>query len=80
MISQLELDVLDLAGRLELLDQRCLLNCLRNDVLLRCGLPVGWPVSSLQVAVHEVELLQPAQALADVLRPDLPHALNRLEL
>src|ERR1700728_319360 len=36
--------------------------------------------SSLQVAVHEVDLLQPAQALADVLRPDLPHALDRLEL
>src|SRR6185312_14629160 len=37
-------------------------------------------VSSLQVAVHEVELLQPAQALADVLGADLAHALDRLEL
>ena len=36
--------------------------------------------SSLQVAIHEVELLQPAQALADVLRADLAHALDRLEL
>src|SRR5271155_5336929 len=36
-------------------------------------------VSSLQVAIHEVDLLQSAQALADVLRPDLPHALARLQ-
>src|SRR3954453_4239029 len=33
----------------------------------------------LQVAVHEVDLLQPAKALADVLRTDLPHALDGLE-
>ena len=37
-------------------------------------------VSRLQVAVHEVDLLQPAKALADVLRPDLADALDRLEL
>src|SRR5271155_67254 len=37
-------------------------------------------LSSLQVAIHEVDLLQPAQALADVLRPDLPHALDRLQI
>src|SRR5215213_6162733 len=36
--------------------------------------------SCLQVAVHEVDLLQPAKALADVLRADLPHALDRLQL
>src|SRR5579864_1656863 len=36
--------------------------------------------SSLQVAVHEVYLLQPAQTLADVLRPYLSHSLDRLEL
>src|ERR1700719_1430428 len=35
--------------------------------------------SSLDVAVHEVDLLQPAQALAYVLRPDLAHSLDRLE-
>src|ERR1700761_3745919 len=40
----------------------------------------GRPLSSLQVPVHEVELLQPAQALADVLRPDLAHALDPLQL
>src|SRR5512132_3503312 len=34
----------------------------------------------LQVAVHEVDLLQPAKALADVLRTDLPHTLDGLEL
>src|SRR3954451_949694 len=34
----------------------------------------------LQVAIHEVDLLQPAKALADVLRADLSHALDGLEL
>src|SRR3954464_10641961 len=34
----------------------------------------------LQVAIHEVDLLQPAKALADVLRTDLTHALDGLEL
>src|SRR5215213_8212846 len=34
----------------------------------------------LQVTVHEIDLLQPAKALADVLRTDLPHTLDGLEL
>src|SRR6478752_5350458 len=38
------------------------------------------PYSSLQVPVHEVDLLQPAQALADVLRPDLADSLDRLQV
>src|SRR6476646_4461344 len=37
-------------------------------------------ISCLQVAVHEVDLLQPAKALADVLRTDLANALDRLQL
>src|SRR6201991_3398359 len=36
--------------------------------------------SCLQVAVNEVDLLQPAKALSDVLRADLPYALDRLQL
>src|ERR1700690_2876350 len=36
--------------------------------------------SRLQVAIHEVDLLQPPKALADVLRTDLSHALHVLEL
>src|SRR3712207_248945 len=36
--------------------------------------------SGLQIAVHEIDLLQPAKALADVLRADLPHAVDRLQL
>src|SRR5918997_4626875 len=36
--------------------------------------------SGLQVTVHEVDLLQPAKALADVLRTDLTHALDGLQL
>src|SRR5438270_11800036 len=34
----------------------------------------------LQVSVHEVDLLEPAKALADVLRPDLTDALDLLQL
>src|SRR3954447_20257411 len=37
-------------------------------------------VSGLQIAVHEVDLLQPAKALADVLRADLANALDRFQL
>src|SRR3954463_6677610 len=40
----------------------------------------GARTSRLQVPVHEVDLLQPAQALADVLRADLSDALHHLEL
>src|SRR3954468_9417025 len=42
----------------------------------------GWggSHSGLQVAVDQVDLLQAAQALADVLRADLAGALDRLEL
>src|SRR3954462_1722934 len=36
-------------------------------------------VLCLQVAVHEVDLLKSAKALADVLRPDLAHSLDRLQ-
>src|SRR6187397_1776981 len=36
--------------------------------------------SCLQVAVHEVDLLETAKSLADVLRPDLAYALHRLQL
>ena len=42
------------------------------------GLDAG--VLCLQIAVHEVDLLETAKALADVLRPDLAHALYRLQL
>ena len=38
------------------------------------------PASGLQVTVDEVDLLQTAQALTDVLRTDLTHALDRLQL
>src|SRR3954466_13831867 len=37
-------------------------------------------VLCLQVAVHEVDLLESAKALADVLRPNLAHSLDRLQL
>src|SRR5436309_10381426 len=36
-------------------------------------------VLCLQVAVHEIDLLKSAKALADVLRPDLAYALDRLQ-
>src|ERR671934_2362437 len=43
---------------------------------------LGWLGAALrlQIAVHEVDLLQPAQALADVLGADLTHAFDGLEL
>src|SRR5438270_1160650 len=34
----------------------------------------------LQIPVHEIDLLQPAKALADVLRPHVPHAVDGLQL
>src|SRR5881227_290922 len=36
-------------------------------------------VLCLQVAVHEIDLLKSAKALADVLRPDLAYTLDRLQ-
>src|ERR1700750_3158933 len=36
--------------------------------------------SCLQVPIDEIDLLQPPKALSDVLRADLPHALDRLQL
>src|SRR3954447_21806129 len=36
-------------------------------------------VLCLQVAVHEIDLLESAKALADVLRPDLADTLDRLQ-
>src|SRR3954447_2607835 len=57
----------------------------RSGMVILLGLgTVFWGaaggVSCLQVAVHEVDLLQPAQALADVLGADLTHAFDGLEL
>jgi hypothetical protein len=44
VVAELELDVLDFAGYLELLDQLYLCGCLwRNGVLLRCGRPSDGP-------------------------------------
>src|SRR5690242_21557103 len=37
-------------------------------------------VSGLQIAVHEVDLLQTAKALADVLCPHISHPLDGFEL
>src|SRR4029079_17988932 len=79
VVADLEIDVDDFALDLEILD---LQGCIRNGFP-----PSSWSVcrtvllgSGLQIAVHEVDLLQAAKALADVLRPDLPHALDRLQL
>src|SRR5688572_26482275 len=48
-----------------------------SSLALQGRRPLG---SCLQVAVHEVDLLQTAKALADVLRPDLSDSLDRLQL
>src|ERR687887_1087984 len=36
--------------------------------------------SGLQIAIHEVDLLQAAKALANVLRPHISHSLDGLQL
>ena len=63
--------------------QKALFDCSGNGVLLgSLGRPTfvaGGLWSRLQVTVHEVDLLN-RKALADVLRTDLPHAVDRLEL
>jgi len=44
LVAELELDELDFASNLELLDQLYFCGCLgRNDVLLRCGRPSDGP-------------------------------------
>ena len=49
--------------------------------------PLGWsdrvlatPESGLQIAIHEIDFLQPAKALADVLRPQIADAVDGFEL
>src|SRR5215212_6192788 len=42
--------------------------------------PSARDLLGLQVTVHEVDLLEPAKALADVLRTDLSDALDGFEL
>jgi hypothetical protein len=81
VVTDLELDVLGLDDDFQVLDLLDL-GCLGDDVLLGVSVgPAAGPLAScLQVAVHEVDLLQPAKALADVLRPDLSDAVHRLEL
>jgi hypothetical protein len=81
VVTDLELDMLGLDDDLQVLDLLDL-GCLRDGVLLGVkGGPAAGPLAScLQVAVHEVDLLQPAKALADVLRPDLSDAVDGLEL
>src|SRR4051794_35504354 len=44
---------------------------------------IRWPdraASGLEIAVHQVDLLEPPEPLADVLRPDLADALDAFEL
>jgi hypothetical protein len=80
VVAQLELDALTLGDDLEILDQLGF-DCLGNGFssLFVAGQGDG-VYSGLQVAVHEVDLLQTAKALADVLRTYLPYSLNRFEL
>jgi hypothetical protein len=81
VVTDLELDVLGLDDDLQVLELLDL-GCLRDGVLLgvKDGPAAGPLASCLQVTVHEVDLLQPAKALADVLRPDLTDAVDGLEL
>jgi hypothetical protein len=82
VIAHLVLDVGDLTGDLEVFD--LLLNSrLGNDVLLVKMPTDGRPsacLSGLQIPVHEVDLLQPAQALANVLGTHVADPLDGLQL
>src|SRR3954469_17859815 len=57
-----------------------------SSIVSGIGVPPWWRPAAglvslrLQVAVNEVDLLQSAQVLADLLGPALPHALDRLPL
>src|SRR3954453_4784714 len=51
-----------------------------SSLLGRCVCRTAGSVLRLQVTVHQVDLLEPAETLADVLRADLPHALHRFQL
>src|SRR5438105_3672712 len=57
-------------------------SCITSGEMVSSFLPADMAArcSSLQITVHEVGLLQPAQALANVLCPDLADALYRLQL
>jgi hypothetical protein len=77
MVTELELDELDFACYLELDVELFLLRCLwRNGVSFVRPATRAGPSSSLQVTIHEVDLLQPAQSLANVLGSDLPNSLD----
>src|SRR5829696_1622405 len=49
-------------------------------VVLLCQRARRAPESRLQISVHEVDLLQTAKSLADVLRAHVPHSLDCLQL
>ncbi|MEA2474006.1 MAG: hypothetical protein QOE06_1921 [Thermoleophilaceae bacterium] len=71
LVTDLVIDVRRLALDVEILD------ALVPIWLANGALPSG-SLSRLQVAVHEIYLLQAAKALADVLRTHVPHALDGL--
>jgi hypothetical protein len=80
VVTDGEVDALDLAADVQVFE---LVGIGADGALLGRVGPVGPPTGlslGLQVTVHEVDLLQPAKALADVLRTDLPHAFDGLQL
>src|SRR4051812_24602889 len=92
VVADLELDVHDLDIDLEVVVHDLLFGATGNDGPPWLGRPSGrwstafpavpyeWARSSLQVPIDEIDLLQPAKALSDVLRANLSDALDGLEL
>jgi hypothetical protein len=81
LVADLVVDVRRLTADLELFEL-LLPSCFfgNDDLLVQAGSGTTADVSGLQIAVHEVDLLQTAKALADVLRPLVPHSLDGFEL
>src|SRR5215210_4284447 len=84
-VHDLVADLVD--GRLpidvEVLDELLFQHCVADVVpLLRCQAAQSSApsFSGLQITVHEVDLLQAAKALADVLRTHVAHALHGFQL
>jgi hypothetical protein len=78
VVTDGEIDALGLASDVEGFDRLVLggSGLGWDGVLLNRGVRVPDDMSCLQIAVHEVDLLQPAKALADVLRPNFSDSLH----
>jgi hypothetical protein len=79
LVADLVIDVRRLTADLELFELLLPVRIFGNgDLLVQAGSGRLPSFSGLQIAIHEVDLLQSAKALADVLRPHISHSLHGL--